>query len=64
VWKGAISGEWRKPDVRATYNDVNIAFEIQLSTTYLDVIVGRRQFYLEQGGLLFWIFALFDNEHR
>lgn len=61
-WPGAFSGEWRRPDVRATYNGIPIAFEIQLSTTYLDVIAERRQFYLEQGGLLFWVFAVFDSE--
>ena len=62
-WKGAVTREWRQPDVRATYNGVPIAFEVQLSTTYLNVIAERRQFYLEQGGLLFWIFAEFDSQH-
>lgn len=62
-WSGRFTGEWRKPDVRATYNGLPIAFEVQLSTTYLDVIAGRREFYLRQGGLLFWIFAIFDSEH-
>jgi hypothetical protein len=61
-WKGAVTGEWRRPDVRATYNDMPVAFEVQLSTTYLNVIAERRQFYLEQGGLLFWIFSEFDSE--
>lgn len=63
-WKGALTGEWRKPDVRAVYNGLPIAFEIQLSTTYLNVIAERRQFYLQQKGLLFWIFAIFDSERR
>ncbi|WP_291081867.1 DUF6035 family protein [Hydrogenophaga sp.] len=63
-WNGAFTGEWRKPDVQATFNGIPVAFEIQLSTTFLNVIVGRRQFYLKEGGLLFWIFASFDNEHR
>jgi hypothetical protein len=62
VWKGAWTGQWRKPDVQAVYAGQRVAFEIQLSTTYLDVIAGRRDFYLEQGGLLFWIFARFDTE--
>lgn len=62
-WVGAFSGEWRRPDVRATYNGIPLAFEIQLSTTYLDVIAERRQFYLEQGGLLFWVFADFNSEN-
>ena len=36
---------------RQVYAGQRVAFEIQLSTTYLDVIAGRRDFYLEQGGL-------------
>lgn len=62
-WSGPLTGEWRKPDVRATYDGLPIAFEIQLSTTHLDVIAARREFYLQHGGLLFWIFATFDSEH-
>lgn len=62
VWKGAWSAEWRKPDVQAWYGGQRIAFEIQLSTTYLDVIAARRDFYLAEGGLLFWIFARFDTD--
>ncbi|MES2948167.1 MAG: DUF6035 family protein [Pseudomonadota bacterium] len=63
-WTGALTSEWRKPDVRAVYNGLPIAFEIQLATTYLNVIAERRQFYMQQKGLLFWIFAIFDSEHR
>lgn len=63
-WSGPLSGDWRQPDVRATYKGIPIAFEIQLSTTYLNVIAERREFYLKQGGLLFWIFAVFDSECR
>jgi hypothetical protein len=70
TWKNTQTGEWRRPDVRATYSNddgygsVNIAFEIQLSTTYLNVIAERRQFYLDEGGLLFWIFGEFDDMGR
>ena len=63
-WTGALTGAWRRPDVRATYNGTPVAFEVQLSTTYLNVIAERRLFYLEQGALLFWIFAEFDCELR
>jgi len=63
-WKGTLTSDWRKPDVRAVYKGLPIAFEIQLSTTYLNVIAERRQFYLQQKGLLFWIFAIFDSERR
>lgn len=63
-WTGALTGEWRRPDVRAVYNGLPIAFEVQLATTYLNVIAERRQFYLRQKGLLVWIFAIFDSERR
>lgn len=59
-WTGALSGEWRKPDVRAEYGGQRVAFEIQLSTTYINVIAQRREFYRQEGGLLFWVFAHFD----
>lgn len=63
-WTGALTGEWRKPDVRAWLGEIPVAFEIQLSTTHLHVVSGRRLFYLEQGGLLFWVFARFDDDGR
>lgn len=64
VWTGPLTGERRRPDVRALYNGLPIAFEIQLSTTHLDVIAARRDFYQREGGLLVWLFAEFDTEHR
>ena len=63
-WKGNLTGQWRKPDVRATCAGKRIAFEIQLSTTHLPVISRRRQFYLQEGGLLFWVFARFNESSR
>lgn len=70
TWIGPLTGKWRRPDVRAIHTrpddgvEVPIAFEVQLSTTYLDVIVERRRFYQDEGGLLFWIFAEFNKEGR
>ncbi len=64
TWKGPLTGELRRPDVRAVYKGLPIAFEIQLSTTHLNVISARRDFYLQEGGLLIWVFAEFDTEHR
>ncbi|WP_043632940.1 DUF6035 family protein [Chromobacterium haemolyticum] len=63
TWKGSL-GQWRRPDVQARYGDIPVIFEIQLSTTYLNVIAERRQFYLQEGALLFWIFAQFEDENR
>lgn len=69
-WTGPFDGRWRQPDVQAVYDaqdgsaPIKVAFEIQLSTTYLDVIAERRVFYRNQGGLLFWIFAEFNESGR
>lgn len=62
TWKGKEPGKLRRPDVKAMLGDLKIAFEIQLSTTYLRVIAERREFYLSEGGLLFWIFKSFEEE--
>lgn len=63
-WPGQVTSGWRKPDVSARIGDMKVAFEVQLSTTFLDVIAERRQFYLREGGLLFWVFARFDDDGR
>jgi len=56
-WWGATNPEkWKKPDVAADYLGQPIAFEIQLSTTFLNVMADRRKFYQENGALLVWIF--------
>lgn len=59
-WYGADESKWRRPDLAATRNcedgkSLKIAFEIQLSSTFLKVIAARREFYLEDNALLFWI---------
>lgn len=61
VWKGEAANSRRKPDVRALWKGtLPVAFEVQLSTTFLRVIAERREFYLRNGGLLFWVFNRFD----
>lgn len=57
---GIFSKKWRKPDVSARFNGKLMVFEIQLSTTFLDVIVGRDNFYKENDITIFWIFGEFD----
>ncbi len=63
-WTGKFNGEWRKPDVRALYKGLPVVFEIQLSTTYLNVITARRSFYQREGAMLIWVFAEFDEGPR
>ncbi|MCB9949159.1 MAG: hypothetical protein H6842_15260 [Rhodospirillaceae bacterium] len=54
----------RQPDVQATCAQGRIAFEAQLSTTFLDVVTGRRAFYRKEGALLIWIMRDFDPDYR
>lgn len=62
IWKGQDRASWRKPDVQALWRGkLPVAFEIQLSTTFLHVIAERRLFYKAEGGLLCWIFKSFDS---
>jgi len=62
VWQAEDRSAWRKPDVQTTFNGIRVAFEVQLSTTFLHVIAERRMFYLKEGGLLFWIFKEYDED--
>jgi len=55
---------FRRPDVQAVRDGLRIAFEIQLSTTFIDVIAARRAYYLAQGGLLFWVFKGLNQQDR
>lgn len=63
VWRGMDRKSWRKPDVQAVWGERRFAFEIQLSTTFLSVIVDRREFYRAENGHLLWVFKSFDP-HR
>lgn len=64
-WKGKSDPvTWRKPDVQAIRNDVRMAFEVQLSSTYVNIMRARRHFYLTEGGLLFWILPSISEESR
>lgn len=65
TWRSARDPKARRqPDVQAVRGDLRIAFEAQLSTTFLSVVAGRRQFYRDEGGLLVWVMAHFTPEYR
>ncbi len=62
TWKGK-GGKRRRPDVSSYFKDqIQIAFEVQLSTTFDSVIAYREEFYRDEGGLLLWVFASFKGE--
>lgn len=52
--------EWRKPDINVHFEGKRLAIELQLSTTWLDVIVGRQHFYKESRIFILWIFNNFQ----
>jgi competence CoiA-like predicted nuclease len=56
--------KWRKPDVQATSGEGRFAFEAQLSTTFLDVVVSRRMFYRDEGAHLVWVLPHFSPDYR
>jgi competence CoiA-like predicted nuclease len=51
---------WRRPDVACAWNDLRLVMEIQISSDFVDVIVGREDFYREQGVFILWIFNKLD----
>lgn len=56
-----IAKHWRRPDVAATeiHRNVEVAFELQVSTTFIDVIIAREAFYKDNGAFILWIFLDF-----
>ena len=66
VWRSTRNPKARRqPDVRADSARLgSLAFEAQLSTTFLDVVVARRAFYREEGALLVWVLGHFLPEYR
>ncbi len=54
----------RRPDVSARRGDLRTAFEVQLSTTFLDVVLGRKRFYRDDGAALVWVLPSFDPTYR
>lgn len=65
TWKATEGlGGLRRPDVSARCGDLRVAFEVQLSTTFLDVVLGRKRFYRDQGAALVWLLPGFDPNYR
>lgn len=55
---------WRQPDVQTKLGGRRFAFEAQLSTTFLDVVVSRRLFYRDESATLVWVLGSFSPEYR
>jgi hypothetical protein len=59
-----VAKEWRRPDVSAFYttDKVKIVFELQVSTTFIDVIIDREKFYKERNAYIAWVFLNFEGK--
>ncbi|ENZ0173458.1 DUF6035 family protein [Providencia rettgeri] len=61
-----IAKRWRRPDITTSIYSENreqsIVFELQVSTTFIQVIVDRENFYKENNTYIMWIFLEFDCE--
>ena len=53
----------RPPDVSARCGDHRTALEVQLSATFLDVVLGRKRFYHDECAVLVWISPSFDPRY-
>lgn len=52
---------WRRPDIYAEYKGRKYVFELQLSTTFVSVVVDRDIFYRLNGYNIIWVFNFEDN---
>lgn len=59
-----IAKKWRRPDVSAinTKLGVRVAFELQVSTTFIDIIIAREEFYKNNAAFILWIFLNFEEK--
>jgi len=51
---------WRQPDLNALWGDQRVAFELQLSSTYLEELVRRREVYRDHKVPMLWVMRDFD----
>lgn len=59
------SKEWRKPDIytiiQINERKINIAIELQLATTFIEVVKERQDFYKRDNSYIIWIFNDFST---
>lgn len=53
---------YRRPDVSVVYKGKKLVFELQLSTTFLDVVVDRDIFYRLNNYFIIWVFNFDENQ--
>lgn len=57
-----IGKAWRKPDIRADYQDFTVVFEVQLSMIFHDVILERNDDYRSSNWYICWVFDKLDEK--
>lgn len=55
-WFDQDGVRWRQPDVQAVVDGQRLALEVQLSTTFVEVVAQRQAFYRRNVGRLLWLF--------
>ncbi|MGJ4727751.1 DUF6035 family protein [Luteimonas sp. SDU101] len=55
-WFDQDGVRWRQPDVQAVVDGQRVALEVQLSTTFVEVVAQRQAFYRRNVGRLLWFF--------
>ncbi|WP_408587063.1 DUF6035 family protein [Novosphingobium sp.] len=65
TWKASegLTG-LRRPDVSAWTDTDRLAFEVQLSTTFMDVVLSRKEFYRAERATLVWVLPNFHPSYR
>jgi hypothetical protein len=65
TWKASegLAG-LRRPDVSARIATDRLAFEVQLSTTFMDVVLSRKEFYRAERAALVWVLPFFHPSYR
>ena len=51
-----VGKTWRRPDIRANFEDKTVVFEVQLSSIFHHVILERNDAYRDNGWYICWIF--------
>lgn len=51
-----ICKDWRRPDVSSVFQGKKVVFELQITTTFLNVIAERNLFYQNNGIYIIWVF--------
>lgn len=58
-----LTGEWKRPDVRCTWNGLSVVFEVQLSYTFISEVVKRDVFYRTEKTFVIWVFKDSDDKY-